>query len=63
LIFLFVGDNNNCNITNLGKVILFGGYNQLIKCYQSTKKVYDKFFRWGTHTNNILVWGYNKEKA
>jgi len=40
-------------------LILLGGYNELIKGYQITKKVYDNFSDGGTHTNIILVWGYN----
>jgi len=36
-LILYVCDNNNGNIINFEK-ILFGGYNQLIKGYQITKK-------------------------
>ena len=62
-LILFVRDNNNnWNMINLEKLILLGGYNQLIKGYKITlKKVNDKFFWWGTHTNKILLWGYNKK--
>jgi len=37
-LILYVCDNNNYNIINLEKLILFGGYKQLIKGYQITKK-------------------------
>ena len=56
---LYVCDNNNCNIINLEKLILYVGYNQLIKGYQITK---NKFFLRGMRTNKILVWGYDNKK-
>jgi len=41
--------------------MLLGRYSQLTKAYQIDKKnVYYKFLCWDTHTNKILVWGYNK---
>ena len=39
---LYVCDNNNSNIINLETFISLGGYNQLIKGYQITKKSFSK---------------------
>ena len=47
---MFVGPN----MITLEKNILLGGYNQLIKGYQSTKKVCDQFFLWGLPTQIIF---------
>ena len=43
-------DINNCNRINLEKLILLGGYNQLVKGYQITKKMFMISFSGGVPT-------------
>jgi len=51
-------------MTNLEKVTLLGGYDQLVKGYKITRKTFViRFCDWGTHTNKNLVWPIERRRV
>jgi len=63
-LILFVCNNINCNMRNLEKFILLGGYNQLIKGYQITKnKTFRISFSDGVPMQINLFGGITKRKV